>query len=463
MLPAPPPGLAKFDSAAGMVQALANCLHGRSFPRLGQPRSMRLLGMADYLPRRWRQDLFARLGAEEGLRPEQAGTVDTDAVARWVAGLYPRRHYPAIMIGSANGALLHLAAALGIPWLPQTFLTLIQQKGIDPDEPMAAMKAAGPAARRFLDANPRVDLHHMHDPNQHRLMLGYITYFRWKYRGLPSAYWNFIEESLLPGGAILIADCTQHWPVTRLGERHVFQFGANGGVSIEEYFSGGSRVAGFFAARGDTRRQWHPPKPDDFSPEAEWGFAPEIRQDLAALTQRGFGMAALEFDDPAVPSPVIADLYHEWLRQRGSKVRRLLVDSFVLLDPYRTLGLEAVPFWMVFNMTPSLEAVSAYLDHSPAFDDIHMTLFAHGADAIGLPPIEAWRKILERAVGAGTLLGVNERTYPAHFSTYARYHAALAAIPGEDAAPEPLDLRMAIAFIKSHRQQSGLRLRWLGP
>lgn len=50
------------------------------------------------------------------------GEVRSEALATWVTGHYPRRRYPVIFVGSANGALVHLVAALDAAWLPQTLL-----------------------------------------------------------------------------------------------------------------------------------------------------------------------------------------------------------------------------------------------------------------------------------------------------------------------------------------------------
>src|SRR5439155_1277382 len=83
-------------------------------------------------------------------------------------------------IGSSNGAATHLFAALRIPWLPQTVLTLVRRGGIDVDEPKRDLAWARAPARDLLAGNPDIDLHHMHDPNQDRLMLRHVAYFRIK-------------------------------------------------------------------------------------------------------------------------------------------------------------------------------------------------------------------------------------------------------------------------------------------
>ncbi|HEX2237037.1 MAG TPA: hypothetical protein VHJ19_01455 [Gammaproteobacteria bacterium] len=80
-------------------------------------------------------------------------------------------------IGSSNGALVHLCAALGIPWLPQTFLVPVARLNVRPDEPNAGAAWAEQPAPTFLARNPKVQLHHMHDPNQDHLMIQRPAYF----------------------------------------------------------------------------------------------------------------------------------------------------------------------------------------------------------------------------------------------------------------------------------------------
>ena len=65
----------------------------------------------------------------EAVSPRRLARIRSEAITEWVAGLYPERRYPAVLIGSSNGALTHLAAALDAPWLPQTFLIAVRQPG----------------------------------------------------------------------------------------------------------------------------------------------------------------------------------------------------------------------------------------------------------------------------------------------------------------------------------------------
>jgi hypothetical protein len=435
-----PPGLAKFDSTTGMLRALANLLHGEDFSGLGQSATLRfLVQFADRVPRQLRERLFALLGAQEGVKPARAGQVDTHAVARWAVRQYPQRRYPAVLVGSSNGALMHMAAAFGLPWLPQTFLTLVQHRGIHPDNARAPMEAGLEPGRRFLAANPDVQLHHMHDPVQDRLMLGYVTYFRFKYRYLPPAYEEFLQHSLLPNGAIIIVDCQQRWPVTRLGERHFYQFGAVGGATVDDYFHGSPRVSDYLQRYRSPFRQWQPPAPDGDSPEAEWGFEPALAEPIADIARRhNYRVLRLTFAEPETLSPVVADFHRDWYAELGIPENRLLLESFIVLEPYWALRTGTVPFWMCFNKEPSRQAAERYLSSVQPYDRLYMMLFAHGMNSIGLPPIAAWQRLTEYARRGGGFLGMNPGAYPAHFSVYAKYSAELRALQPHYPLPPPL-------------------------
>lgn len=457
---AAPPGIASFDSATAMLQALARFLAGRDFPGLGRPPWQAFLASrADRLPRRLREQVFARLAAAEGVSPEGVGKVSAAAIAAWMAGLYPQRPYPAIMLGSSNGALLHVAAALGIPWLPQTFLTLVRRRHDDPDDAQRALARERETAAAFLAANPDSQLHHMHDPGQDRLMLRHVSYFRSKFRRLPPAYRDFIERCLAPGGTLFSIECQRRWPTTRLGERHFFQFGAVGGPGVQEYFRGSARVEGYLERQGSPLRRWQPPPANGESPEAEWGFEPAWLADALDLAQRhGCRLLRLSFPEPETPSPLVADFYRTWLEERGLDGERLAIESFILFEPYWVLRTAAVPYWMVSNMQPSLTGVHRYLDHTRPYEDIFLTLFAHGVDSVGLPPIRAWAELLRDARRQGRFVGFDAESYPAHFAVFGRYSREMRAIGPHLPLPPPLPVERFERFVEAQGARAGLRL-----
>ncbi|MEU4245367.1 hypothetical protein [Actinoplanes sp. NPDC026619] len=85
-----------------------------------------------------------------------------------------------------------------------------------------------------------------------------------------------------------------------------------------EYRDGSPRVAAYLRRYHAPVQRWQPPAADTDAPEAEWGFAPGLRDDVAAFAARyGYRVLRLRFDQPEDLSPLVADLYRQWYRERG--------------------------------------------------------------------------------------------------------------------------------------------------
>lgn len=443
--------VASFDSASAMVRATARFLHGRDFPALGMP-AMRLVEplmvAANLLPASARELLYARSSGREGLDPDRLGSIRAEQLAAAVVAVYPRRRYPAAAIGSSSGALVHLCAALGIPFLPQTLLVPVSQPHVDPDEPRRGMEAARAPARALLDANPDLVLHQMHDANQDRLTLRRLSYFRVKRTTLGHAYEQFLTDTLAPGATLLLVECRRTWPTTEVSDRHIFQHGAVGGAEPQEYVHGSARVATYLRRYGAHRLHWDAPEPDADRPEAEWGFEPALRDDVARFADRhGYRVRRILYDDPQDLSPLVADLYRWWYAQRGIPAHRLLVESFILLEPWWALRTASVPYWTTFAVRPAAEALCRYLDAAAPYEFIDLVLFSHGVDSIGLVPISDWHSLLDRARTAGRFAGVDADRYPRDLAVFARYQRAIRQIPARYPLPPPLGLTGLDAFL----------------
>jgi hypothetical protein len=444
----PPDFIADFDSASAMVRATSAFLRGEDFPALGQSQAMKpFAAAANVLPRRLREKVFILGGVTETVPPRKVGGIDAEELSEWLLGSYPDRTYPAVAIGSSSGAGTHLHTAMGIPWLPQTFLIPVGQK-VHPDDPSEAMELGREPGRALLEANPDLQLHHMHDANQDRLMVRALTYFRVKRRTLGPGYERFLAERLPPGGTILLMECRRTWNTTRIADRHVFQHGALGGATEEEFHEGSERVADYLERYDSPVRRWHGPEPDTVSPEAEWGFADELRDDVERVArERGYRVRRLIFEEPESLSPMVADLYRWWYARRRIPANRLMISSFVVLEAYWALRTGSVPFWMKFNMRPSLEAAERFLQAREPFDDINLMLFQHGVEAVGLPSVDEWRGLFRHARRHGGFLGTEPDEFPYDFAQFARYHDAVQRIPARYPLPSPLSMEELDTFL----------------
>src|SRR5881396_1165942 len=103
---AAPRGIAKFDSAPAMLQALARYLAGSDFPGLGLvPQRLAALGrLIDTLPDRIREEIYTWSGWWEAISPRRLRDLSAEDVSRWLVAPYPERRFPAVAIGSSNGA-----------------------------------------------------------------------------------------------------------------------------------------------------------------------------------------------------------------------------------------------------------------------------------------------------------------------------------------------------------------------
>jgi hypothetical protein len=69
-----------------------------------------------------------------------------------------------------------MAAALGVPWIPQTLLAVVRRH-LDPDEQRKDLEWALGPVERLLARNPDVRVYQHHDANQDRLMLRHMAFF----------------------------------------------------------------------------------------------------------------------------------------------------------------------------------------------------------------------------------------------------------------------------------------------
>jgi hypothetical protein len=421
--------VAAFDSATAFLSALSRALDHRSFPYLGQsPLKVPLVYASTVLPPPVRRRAYAVASGREGVPPGRLASIDMEEVAAWIAGRYGAGPYPGIMIGSSNGALTHLAAGCALPWLPQTVLIPVRRPGADPADYRAAADFGAEHAQKLLDRNPGIQLHHMHDANQDALSASQMAYFRVKYRHLPRAYLRFLSERLQPDAPVVVVRDRSSWPVSRLGDRHVFQVGARGGMSAAEYL-----------AAPDV------PMPDDTAPEAEWGFADALMDTLRAWAgSTGHPLVEVCYDHPQDPAAAVADTMRSRLRQQGHAGGRLLVSSFIVHDPWLTLTRACVPFWTFFPVEAAAADLGDYLDRS-SYDDIDVMLFSHGVRSRGLADAQAWQYLADRARRSGRLLGTDACTFPADFAVFARYARAIGSLPETNPTPVPMPVQEALA------------------
>lgn len=285
-------------------------------------------------------------------------------------------------------------------------------------------------------------------------MVQRLAYFRMKRRTLGHAYERFLLDHLAPGGTILLVETTVRWPVMRVGDRHLFQPGATGGIEPEEYLQGSERVREYLERYGSPHRRWEFGEPDDEAPEAEWGFEPALRDDvLRFAAAHGFRVERLVFEQPEDLSPPVADLYRWWYGERGLRPVRLLAESFILVEPTWAQRSGSAPYWCKFSTLPSVERLGRYLEDSGPWEELMVMLFPHGTEGAGFADTGRWRELMQRA-GAGRFLGVDETAFPRDFAGLRNYHRALVEVGDRFPLPDrPLTLDTVRAFLADRRER----------
>jgi hypothetical protein len=384
-----------------------------------------------------------------------------ESVERWVVSNYPQRRFPAVFVGSSNGAATHLAAALGAPWLPQTMLTPVRRLGLSVDDPRPDVVWAREKVKTMLENNPDTRVYQMRDPGQDRLMLRTMAYFRIKRLRLGPVYEQFLQRQLAPKGTIILVECRRSWLATAISPGHIFQHGGEGDATAEEYVHGSERVAAYLARQDADQRGWDPPEPDGRYPEAEWGFDPELGEDVERFARRhGFQVRRLVFEHPEELSPLVAEMHRWWYRQLGWPDDRLLVESFIHQQPYWVQRHGLIPYWSVFSVKPSVARLERYLDAAAPYAEIFINLFSHGVDSIGIAKGERWQQILARAQCEGRFLGVNSERFPSDYGSFIRSYYKLVQLEGDYPLPRPLTLAQLDAFFEE--QGKRFAVCWAG-
>lgn len=163
----------------------------------------------------------------------------------------------------------------------------------------------------------------------------------------------------------------------------------------------------------------------------------------------GAKLERLRFSEPEDLSPLIADLFRDWYAGHGLPDSRLLVSSFLLMDPMLAMRTGSVPYWALFGTRPSLDRLAGYLSGAAAYDDIRLTTFPHGVESIGLPGIGEWQAVLGHAGRAGQLIAIEPNRYPRHFRALTGFHRELSRLPRVPATP-PLGWDAARQYLAAH-------------
>jgi hypothetical protein len=368
---------------------------------------------------------------------DMAGEVHAEAVAAWIVGRYPAPAYPAAVLGSAHGGAVHLAAGLGAPWLPTSFVLNVQWPDGAAGDWQGALRRGSAVAAEIVGGNPDVTVRQVHDPvRRGPLSASTLTlYVRW--RRLPAAYREFLATRLDPGGRPLLLRDTRTWPVRIGWPGFTFQVGS----PVTGWRPGDHTTANpSFAALLDRLGggAWAPPDHGLDRRYAELAGEPALEADLRAAAP---GTSRVLYPTPGTLSACVADLYRDRLLREGRGGDRCQVETERLLDPWQVLAAGLVPYWCESAAAPTVAEAECWLAGSEPFTRVDVLPAPPGTDCDAHATPAQWLVPAWFAEQSGHLDRTAMRRYPE--LPMPTSHAAAALLTRERTAMPPSRLPMA--------------------
>ncbi len=291
--------------------------------------------------------------------PKLVRRITTDALASWAISLYqdvPGK-WDAILIGASNGGVMHLATALGVPFLSQHFASVLE--GLSPlDDVEAYHELSKEVAQRILRRNRDLAVIQHYDPLHNRLYRGHLPILRYKLLDLPEHYQSFIHQRVRPGGTIIFADCRYSWPQYLADERFWFQVGGLGGVPSSDYITGEhEEIASLQRKAGkESVGNWALPGKLAFDmPEAEWGSLPPLRDRVAKFArENGYRFLGIEGEQPSFFSHLAFLVWQKLLRSEDLSPRGVFIETNLQIAPLAARRAALLPLWLPRGTRDSL-------------------------------------------------------------------------------------------------------------
>jgi hypothetical protein len=369
-----------------------------------------VLGRHGGVPEVPRRLALAAEAHADALSAEDAETLSTDAVAMWIVGQYPPASVPAVLLGSPHGAAVHLAAALGVPWLPSGFTVTVRWPGGSVGDWGAALDAGAVVSRRLVAANPGVSVRQVHDPVRRGSLCGSTLTLHVQWRSVPGPYLEFLRR-LEPGGSALVLRDTRIWPALDLGGGHTFQIGSPvTGWDPDDYTADNPSFGRLL--RGLGADVWADPLPNLPRRYAETAGDPELECGLRhGIADRPCSTHRVLYPDPAALSACVADVYREWLRDEGAG-DRCVVEVDRLLDPWQVLTAGLVPYWCESASRRAVSDAEMWLAGSSPFDVVDVLPAPPGSACDAHALLGQWRAAASFARERGAVDVYALRRYP---------------------------------------------------
>ena len=340
-----------------------------------------------------RRKVLADEASAEAVPVAAVDRIDAEAVAGWIVGQYPAETYPGVVLGSAHGAAVHLAAAAGAPWLPTGFTVTVPWPGGSVGAWDRAAEWGAHLAARVLAANPGVAVRQVHDPLRRGHLCGSTITLHVRWRRLPAAYRRFLRTRLAPGAPSLQLRDIRTWPVRDVAPGHTFQIGGPaGGWPFEDFALDNPSFRRLFESVGGDR--W-PELPEDLrTGYAESAGEPGLDAELRRIAaESGSPAHRVLYPDPGLLSACVADLLRDWLRRERGDGDRCVVETGRMLDAGQVVTAGLVPYWCESASRRAADAAEWWLAGSRPFGAITVLPEAAGTACDAHADAAQWRAV----------------------------------------------------------------------
>ncbi|MGW0435958.1 hypothetical protein ACWDV4_25865 [Micromonospora sp. NPDC003197] len=409
-------------------------------------------------PPRVRRVAVARAGSRAAMSVPRAGEIDVERVARWAVQHYAPRWYPGMVIGSPHGAAVHLATALGVPWLPSAFEVTVQWASGSVDNPVGALAHGAQIAARIIAGNPEVGIRQVHDPAVRGVLAGSTVSLVVRWRGLPDAYRWFLGSHLVPGAPVLLLRDARTWPVLDSGLGHTFQVGGPAsGLAPADFLPARKVLDQLLRGLGGDPARWELPGPASPPSDAEHGIEPGFEASLREWVQgTGSPLHRILAPRPEVLSAAVADMYRGWLRSAGKSGNRCVVECGRLIDPWQVIRAGLVPYWCENAARRSVAGAEWWLAGSAPFTSVDVLPESPGLRSPALAGLPQWLAVASfgsrrRALDRGAARG-----YPLTPMPTRRATEALRGQAYDLPTPPPLRVVDALAALRDSGSPQGL-------
>lgn len=440
-----------------LLAATARALRGADCADL---RYQPLLARLRAAPKPLRRLAVARAAARTALATGAAGTVDAERVARWIVAHYRPRWYAGVVLGSPHGAGAHLATALGVPWLPSGFETMVHWPQGCVDDPAAALAHGRAPVAALLAANPGVRVRQVHDPVTRGVLAGSTISLTVRWSHLPEAYRRFLRTRLVPGAPILLLADGRTWPAVEVGDGHTFQVsGPASGLAPEDFRPGSRALRQLLRSVGADPARWNRPDAGAEEQIAEHGVDPGFEAALRSwATRAGSTLHRVSYARPDALSAATADVYRRWLRGAGKSGDRCVVECGRLLDPWQVVRAGLVPYWCENANRDSVTGAEWWLAGSDPFTSVDVLPEPPGMQSPVVAGLRQWLAVASFGRLRRCVDRVAARAYPIGPVPTRHATQVLRNQPYDLPSPPPLQLPDVLSTLRDSGMPAGLAI-----